>query len=424
MAEHRTGQDLNEAAPVIGLGSSAAGWSVAYSADGLASPASDADWEAVALRLWGEGRKDEAVAFLERRIAEEKAQVGASPPGEPESRASRALALITSSPAPSLTPPAATGVPLPALNVAEAADTPGKLIHMAPEPRVDDARQLRRARTSRPTWLMAAALLLGSVGFGSAFWSGDGGETTEPADPVELRAALPAERPQQVAAVAQAPAAAAPAVAKPLPVGAPLGAVADEQAEPPPEPAELVRRPPAPRSQFGPPAPEPKQQALAPSREPARSTARAPDESAPPAQAVERPVQTARLPQPRPRYIPPQPAAEPDAPPEQVAIVEIPPLRPDYERSLQRQAEYWEGRDYLPEDDEEDFAEEYDAEDFDYVPPRLAERRAAAARYAAARRREAQHMDRSQQHIIFREAPVFTIEAPGILDSARGLLGQ
>jgi hypothetical protein len=88
---------------------------------------------------------------------------------------------------------------------------------------------------------------------------------------------------------------------------------------------------------------------------------------------------------------------------EQVPVVEAPPPEMDYE--------------YLAEADRE-----YLPEGYDYLPPELSERRAAAARYAAERRAAAEFQENGQPPVVLWEEPAFVVEGPVIPRAVRGFL--
>lgn len=399
----RTGHDSGTE-PAIGWDFGSAGWSVAYAAAPVY--AADEGPEAIAMRLWSEGRREEALAFLEGRIARQRSQAdGIAPvPAAAGSLARAGGALVPLAPAggPEAPPPAETSSP---------AEASGMLIHIAPEPRVGDAGRSRRAQTRgiRPSLVMAAGLVVASMGIGAAFWRDSGRGPVETAEPAKPIAALPIERPEQTAALQSAPpsgesravdkAAAAPADLRggssggqdtPEPVAQPATAAAERPAV-----AESATR--ATPAEAAPPAaaeqaPRPVVTAGAEPAAPAASPEPAP-----------RAVATARLPNPRPRFAQPRPASPTYREPEELAAADMPPPGPEDEYDYPPET----GDGYLPDARYED------------LPPALAQRRAAAERYAAARRRAAAgRMEEPQGPVVFREAPVFTIEGPVIL---RGL---
>jgi hypothetical protein len=379
--------------PVTGLDVCAAGWSVAYPGD--ASPTSDEDAEAIALRLWGEGRKDEALAFLESRIGRDKAATGDDVPDSEAvasgSGASRALAIILSSQAvqaAASTDAAPTGHSVP--------EPSGRVINIAPEPRVGDMGRLRliagAGGVMRPGLLLAIALVAGSMGAGIAFWPDEDVAPLQTSIPPAKLDAAPAEPAVDVAVAATV----APRVIEIHAVPRPSTAPAPPDPQPAvEEPAGAESAPAAAQADFGPPAPvEAAQQPIV----------AAPAEPMPAALTpAEEPVQVARVPKARPPYVAPRTLPEMQEQREQVAVVEAPPPEMDYE--------------YLAEADRG-----YRPEEYDYLPPELSERRAAAARYAAERRAAAEFQENGQPPVVLWEEPAFIVEGPVIPRAVRGFL--
>lgn len=337
-----------------------------------AAAPSEGDPEALALALWNEGRKAEAIAVLEQQIARVKAphEAGSSPlQGELVETDGRALALIAPSAMAILQSAGSDRIAsghhahaaiVPAARPASRRE-PGEIIHFAPEPRPGrfggvhwvDMRTDEPPRFARRAWVAALCLaMIPALAAGAMLWKG--------ADRAEIESAQPADGPS--VAVREAP---ARPVAASRPDASPASTMDDDVPDPAPAAVE-----PADAADAGP----------APAVAEDRTLGDAPQMAEPAS---------------------PPPVAEPTSPPEEVAAETPEPRVPTPRPTMPTLFEAPGDADMLAMRDSSP------AREYSDLPRALAERRAAAERYVAERRAVAERAAREERGGLLRQARGF-----------------